>query len=75
MREADKPVPVPSPVEVTVNGAKVTVTLMLKPGTTVTRVGDDRHQNHVRSLMVGAVRKLVIGISALKFTCRRLPHI
>jgi hypothetical protein len=29
--------PVPFPVEVTVNGVKVTVTLMLKPGTTVTR--------------------------------------
>jgi hypothetical protein len=28
--------PVPFPVEVTVNGVKVTVTLMLKPGTTVT---------------------------------------
>ena len=27
---------VPFPVEVTVNGVKVTVTLMLKPGTTVT---------------------------------------
>ena len=29
--------PVPFPVEVTVNGVKVTVTLMLKPGTTVTQ--------------------------------------
>jgi hypothetical protein len=29
--------PVPFPVEVTVNGIKVTVTLMLKPGTTVTQ--------------------------------------
>jgi hypothetical protein len=29
--------PVPFSVEVTVNGIKVTVTLMLKPGTTVTR--------------------------------------
>jgi hypothetical protein len=28
--------PVPFPVEVTVNNVKVTVTLMLKPGTTVT---------------------------------------
>ena len=28
--------PVPFPVEVTVNGVKVTVTLMLKPGTTMT---------------------------------------
>jgi hypothetical protein len=28
--------PVSFPVEVTVNGVKVTVTLMLKPGTTVT---------------------------------------
>jgi len=32
----DKPAPVPFPVEVTVNGVRVTVTLMLKPGTTVT---------------------------------------
>ena len=31
-----KPEPVPFPVEVTVNGVHVTVTLMLKPGTTVT---------------------------------------
>jgi hypothetical protein len=29
--------PVPFPVEVTVNGVKVTVALMLKPGTTVMR--------------------------------------
>ena len=29
--------PVPFSVEVTVNGIKVTVTLMLKPGTTVVR--------------------------------------
>lgn len=29
--------PVPFPVEVRVNNVKVTVTLMLKPGTTVTR--------------------------------------
>jgi hypothetical protein len=29
-------VQVPFPVEVTVNGVKVTVTLLLKPGTTVT---------------------------------------
>jgi hypothetical protein len=29
--------PVPFPVEVTVNGIKVVVTLMLKPGTTVMR--------------------------------------
>jgi hypothetical protein len=28
--------PVPFPVEVTVNGVRVTVTLMLKPGTAVT---------------------------------------
>jgi hypothetical protein len=28
--------PVPFPVEVTVNGVTVTVTLLLKPGTTVT---------------------------------------
>jgi len=32
----DKSAPVPFPVEVTVNGVCVTVTLMLKPGTTVT---------------------------------------
>ena len=31
---------VPFQVEVTVNGVKVTVTLMLKPGTTVTREQD-----------------------------------
>jgi hypothetical protein len=32
----EKPEPVPFPVEVTVNGVKVTVTLMLKPGTAAT---------------------------------------
>ena len=38
MPEDTKPdEPVPFPVEVTVNGVKVTVTLMLKPGTTVVR--------------------------------------
>jgi hypothetical protein len=31
-----KPEPVTFPVEVTVNGVRVTVTLTLKPGTTVT---------------------------------------
>jgi hypothetical protein len=36
MPDDKKPEPVPFPVEVTVNGVRVTVTLMLKPGTTVT---------------------------------------
>jgi ribosomal protein S4 len=35
MADDNKPEPIPFPVEVTVNGVKVTVTLMLKPGTTV----------------------------------------
>jgi hypothetical protein len=34
--ETKRDEPVPFPVAVTVNGVKVTVTLMLKPGTTVT---------------------------------------
>jgi len=33
--QADKPVSVEFPVQVTVNGVRVTVTLMLKSGTTV----------------------------------------
>ena len=36
MTDNAKPEPVPFPVEVTVNGVRVTVTLMLKPGTAVT---------------------------------------
>jgi hypothetical protein len=36
MSDDKKPEPVPFPVEVTVNGVRVTVTLMLKPGTMVT---------------------------------------
>jgi hypothetical protein len=34
MADDKKTEPIPFPVEVTVNGVKVTVTLMLKPGTT-----------------------------------------
>ncbi len=36
MADDDKPSPREFPVEVTVNGIKVTVTLLLKPGTAVT---------------------------------------
>ena len=36
MTDNAKPEPVPFPIEVTVNGVRVTVTLMLKPGTAVT---------------------------------------
>ena len=36
MADNAKPEPVPFPIEVTVNGVRVTVTLMLKPGTAVT---------------------------------------
>lgn len=35
MTDNAKPEPVPFPIEVTVNGVRVTVTLMLKPGTAV----------------------------------------
>jgi ribosomal protein S4 len=35
MADDKKQEPIPFPVEMTVNGVKVTVTLMLKPGTTV----------------------------------------
>jgi hypothetical protein len=35
MADDIEPEPIPFPVEVTVNGVKVRVTLMLKPGTTV----------------------------------------
>jgi hypothetical protein len=38
MPDDAKPEPIPFPVEVTVNGVRVTVTLMLKPGTAVTAV-------------------------------------
>jgi hypothetical protein len=36
--------PIPFPVEVTVNGVKVTVTLMLKPGTTVSLVENEQQE-------------------------------
>jgi len=36
--------PIPFPVEVTVNGVKVTVTLMLKPGTTVSVVKNEQQE-------------------------------
>jgi hypothetical protein len=49
MPDDDKPEPVPFPVEVTVNGVRVTVTLMLKPGTTG-HDGDRRgNKNHDRA--------------------------
>jgi hypothetical protein len=41
--------PVPFPVEVTVNNVKVTVTLMLKPGTTVTHEQKPEPPNSVAS--------------------------
>ena len=36
----DKPEPIPFPIEVVVNNVRVTVTLLLKPGTTVERAND-----------------------------------
>jgi hypothetical protein len=39
---ADKPEPIEFPVEVTVNGVKVVVTLLLKPGTKVSVKSDER---------------------------------
>jgi hypothetical protein len=42
MADDNKPAPIRFPVEVTVNGVKVTVTLMLKPGTTVSLAEDEQ---------------------------------
>jgi hypothetical protein len=42
MTDDNKPAPILFPVEVTVNGVKVTVTLMLKPGTTVSLAEDEQ---------------------------------
>ncbi|MGC1358087.1 MAG: hypothetical protein WA851_20260 [Xanthobacteraceae bacterium] len=42
MVDHTKPAPICFPVEVTVNGVKVTVTLMLKPGTTVSLAEDEQ---------------------------------
>ena len=44
MADHKKSQPIPFPVEVTVNGIKVTVTLMLKPGTTVSVVENEQHE-------------------------------
>jgi hypothetical protein len=44
MADDKKSEPIPFPVEVTVNGIKVTVTLMLKPGTTVSVVENEQHE-------------------------------
>jgi hypothetical protein len=44
MADDKKNEPIPFPVEVTVNGVKVTVTLMLTPGTTVSVVENDRQE-------------------------------
>lgn len=44
MADDNKPEPIPFPVEVTVNGVKVTVTLMLKPGTTVSVVENEQQE-------------------------------
>lgn len=43
---AEKPEPIESPVDVTVNGVKVVVTLLLKPGTTVSVKSDERPNDH-----------------------------
>ena len=44
MADYKKSEPIPFPVEVTVNGVKVTVTLMLKPGTTVSVVENEQQE-------------------------------
>jgi hypothetical protein len=44
MTDDEKTEPIPFPVEVTVNGVKVTVTLMLKPGTTVSVVENEQQE-------------------------------
>jgi ribosomal protein S4 len=44
MADDSKPDSIPFPVEVTVNGVKVTVTLMLKPGTTVSVAEKERQE-------------------------------
>ena len=44
MADDKKTEPIPFPVEVTVNGVKVTVTLMLKPGTTVSVVENEQQE-------------------------------
>jgi hypothetical protein len=44
MADDKKIEPIPFPVEVTVNGIKVTVTLMLKPSTTVSVVENEQQE-------------------------------
>jgi hypothetical protein len=39
--DAAKPEPIPFPVDVTVNGVRVVVTLLLRPGTTVEHVKEE----------------------------------
>ena len=45
MADDNKPAAIRFPVEVTVNGVKVTVTLMLKPGTTVSLAEDEQQDS------------------------------
>ena len=44
MADDNKPAAIRFPVEVTVNGVRVTVTLMLKPGTTVSVVENEQQE-------------------------------
>jgi hypothetical protein len=44
MADDNKPEPTPFPVEATVNGVKVTVTLMLRPGTTVSIAENEQQE-------------------------------
>ena len=45
MADDNKPAAIRFPVEVTVNGVKATVTLMLKPGTTVSLAEDEQQDS------------------------------
>ena len=61
--------PVPFPVEVTVNGVKVTVTLMLKPGTTVT--SEQKAEPYPATKLF---EPIAVALNPLPRAGRRHPH-
>jgi hypothetical protein len=49
----DKPEPIPFPIEVVVNNVRVTVTLLLKPGTTIEQANDAARDSTLRGPETG----------------------
>ena len=49
----DKPEPIPFPIEVVVNNVRVTLTLLLKPGTTIEQANDAARDSALRDPETG----------------------